>query len=130
MQVRAPRGQADVLADLEARCGLVLIDAPCTGTGTWRRHPDAKWRIAPGALEQRIAEQRELLDKAPRFVKPGGRIVYVTCSLLRDENEAQIARFLEDTCGFFRRSGRGGGGQGRAAGAGALRLAASGRAFA
>jgi len=100
VQVRAPRGKADVLADLEARCGLVLIDAPCTGTGTWRRHPDAKWRIAPGALEERFAEQLELLDKAPRFVKPGGRLVYVTCSLLRDENEDQIARFLEGHADF------------------------------
>ncbi|WP_400768801.1 RsmB/NOP family class I SAM-dependent RNA methyltransferase [Methylosinus sporium] len=100
VQVRAPRGKTDVLADLEGRCGLVLIDAPCTGTGTWRRHPDAKWRLAPGALEQRIAEQRELLDKAPRFVKAGGRVVYVTCSLLIDENEAQIARFLEGHADF------------------------------
>jgi 16S rRNA (cytosine967-C5)-methyltransferase len=100
VQVRAPRGAADVLADLEGRCGLVLIDAPCTGTGTWRRHPDAKWRIAPGALDLRIAEQQELLDKAPRFVKSGGRIVYVTCSLLIDENESQIARFLEGHADF------------------------------
>ncbi|WP_159730981.1 RsmB/NOP family class I SAM-dependent RNA methyltransferase [Methylosinus sp. Ce-a6] len=100
VQVRSPRGQADVLADLEGRCGLVLIDAPCTGTGTWRRHPDAKWRLAPGALEQRLAEQRELLDKAPRFVKAGGRIVYVTCSLLLDENEDQIARFLAEHADF------------------------------
>lgn len=100
VQVRAPRGKADVLADLEARCGLVLIDAPCTGTGTWRRHPDAKWRLAPGALEERIAEQQELLDKAPRFVKAGGRVVYVTCSLLIDENEAQIACFLEGHADF------------------------------
>lgn len=95
VQVRAPRGRADVLADLDARCDLVLIDAPCTGTGTWRRHPDAKWRLAPGALEQRLNEQRELLAQAARFVRPGGRLAYVTCSLLRDENEDQIAQFLQ-----------------------------------
>lgn len=100
VQVRAPRGAADVLADLEARCDLVLIDAPCTGTGTWRRHPDAKWRLAPGALESRIAEQRALLEQARRFVKPGGRLVYVTCSLLRDENEDQIAQFLAERSEF------------------------------
>jgi 16S rRNA (cytosine967-C5)-methyltransferase len=100
VQARAPRGGADVLADLEGRCDLVLIDAPCTGTGTWRRHPDAKWRLAPGALEQRLADQRELLGKAPRFVKPGGRLVYVTCSLLRDENEDQIAWFLDGHADF------------------------------
>ncbi len=94
IQVRAPRGQADVLADLEARCDLVLIDAPCTGTGAWRRHPDAKWRLAPGALEVRLKEQRELLEKAARFVKPGGRLVYVTCSALRDENEDRVGAFL------------------------------------
>jgi 16S rRNA (cytosine967-C5)-methyltransferase len=94
VQVRAPRGKADVLGDLTGRCDLVLIDAPCTGTGAWRRHPDAKWRIAPGALEQRVEEQRELLAKAARYVKPGGRLVYATCSLLIEENEARIVAFL------------------------------------
>lgn len=94
IQVRAPRGKADVLSDLEGRCDLVLIDAPCTGTGVWRRHPDAKWRLAPGALEQRLKDQRELLVKAPRFVKSGGRLVYITCSIFLDENEEQIAHFL------------------------------------
>ena len=54
VQVRAPKGSADVLADLEGRCDLVVIDAPCTGSGAWRRNPDAKWRMRPGALEQRI----------------------------------------------------------------------------
>jgi 16S rRNA (cytosine967-C5)-methyltransferase len=99
-QLRAPRGGADVLADLENRCDLVLIDAPCTGVGTWRRHPDAKWRIAPGALAQRLEEQRALLEEARRFVRPGGRLVYVTCSLLRDENEDQIAGFLAAQSAF------------------------------
>jgi 16S rRNA (cytosine967-C5)-methyltransferase len=94
VQIKTPRRGQDVLADLEARCDLVLVDAPCTGTGTWRRNPDAKWRIRPGALEQRIKEQDEVLDTAARFVKPGGRIVYVTCSLLREENEDRIAAFL------------------------------------
>ncbi len=94
VQVRAPRGKADVLAGLENRCHLVLIDAPCTGTGTWRRHPDAKWRLAQGALEQRLKDQRELLARAAAYVRPKGRLVYVTCSLLRDENEDQIAAFL------------------------------------
>jgi 16S rRNA (cytosine967-C5)-methyltransferase len=96
VQVRAPRGKADVLADLEGRCDAVLVDAPCTGTGAWRRHPDAKWRLAPGALEQRLKGQTALLAKAARFVKPQGRLVYVTCSVLREENEDQIARFLAE----------------------------------
>ncbi len=83
-----------MLADLEGRCDLVLIDAPCTGTGTWRRHPDAKWRLAPGAIPLRLKEQSDLLQGAARYVKPGGRIAYVTCSLLCEENENQIQAFL------------------------------------
>lgn len=94
VQVRPPRRGDDVLADLEGRCNLVVIDAPCTGVGAWRRNPDAKWRIRPGALEQRIADQDQILRDAARFVKPQGRILYVTCSLLREENEDRLAAFL------------------------------------
>ena len=94
VQVRAPKGQRDVLADLAGRCDLVFVDAPCTGCGAWRRNPDAKWRIRPGALETRIKEQVEALDNAFRFVKPGGHLVYVTCSLLKAENEDRVAAFL------------------------------------
>jgi 16S rRNA (cytosine967-C5)-methyltransferase len=94
VQVRAPKGAADVLADLAGRCDLVMIDAPCTGSGAWRRNPDAKWRMRPGALEQRIKDQDETLESASHFVKRGGRIVYVTCSVLRAENEDRVAAFL------------------------------------
>jgi 16S rRNA (cytosine967-C5)-methyltransferase len=94
VQLHAPRGDSDVLAALEGRCDLVFVDAPCTGTGTWRRNPDAKWRMRPGALAIRIAEQGHALEEAARFVKPRGRILYVTCSLLREENEDRIAAFL------------------------------------
>ncbi len=94
VQVRAPRGETDVLADLAGRCDLVIIDAPCTGSGAWRRNPDAKWRIRPGALEQRMKDQDEALAQATRFVRKGGRIVYVTCSVLRPENEDRVAEFL------------------------------------
>ena len=72
----------------------VLVDAPCTGTGTWRRNPDARWRLKPADLVELPALQAQILDSAQRLVRPGGRLVYVTCSLLREENEDQVARFL------------------------------------
>jgi len=72
----------------------VLVDAPCTGSGTWRRNPDAKWRLKPGDLEELTALQAEILDSAQRLVRPGGRLIYVTCSLLLEENERQVERFL------------------------------------
>ena len=92
--VRPPKGDGDPLADIRASADLVLIDAPCTGTGTWRRNPDAKWRIRPGALELRLRDQREVLDRAAALVKPGGRIAYVTCSILAPENGEQILDFI------------------------------------
>jgi 16S rRNA (cytosine967-C5)-methyltransferase len=95
VQVRTPRGAADILEDLKGRIDLVLIDAPCTGTGSWRRNPDAKWRLRPGALEQRRKDQAEALDRAVPLLKSGGRIAYITCSVLDEENGAQIRDFLE-----------------------------------
>jgi 16S rRNA (cytosine967-C5)-methyltransferase len=93
VQVRTPRGEDDVLADLAGRADLVLIDAPCTGTGTWRRNPDAKWRVRPGALAERQKQQATLLDRAVSLTKPGGRIAYITCSVLSEENGDQIRAF-------------------------------------
>jgi len=93
LQIRSPRGQQDVLADLEGSADLVLVDAPCTGTGTWRRNPDAKWRMRPSALAVRQNEQDTTLARAASLVKPGGRLVYVTCSMLRDENEDRLEAF-------------------------------------
>jgi len=72
----------------------VFIDAPCTGTGTWRRNPDAKWRLLPKDLDELTALQAEILDSAARLTKPGGRLIYATCSVLREEDEAQIEKFL------------------------------------
>jgi 16S rRNA (cytosine967-C5)-methyltransferase len=100
VQVRTPRGEANVLADLAGRVDLVLIDAPCTGTGAWRRNPDAKWRVRPGALAERLGEQEALLDRAVTLLKPDGRIVYVTCSVLPDENTDQVRAFLGRHPGF------------------------------
>ncbi|MBR0799080.1 RsmB/NOP family class I SAM-dependent RNA methyltransferase [Bradyrhizobium jicamae] len=93
-EVRTPRGEADALSDIKASADLVLIDAPCTGTGTWRRNPDAKWRMRPGALEVRLKDQAEVLDRAAPLVKPGGRIAYITCSVLPDENGDQVRAFV------------------------------------
>ncbi|MGA9949506.1 MAG: RsmB/NOP family class I SAM-dependent RNA methyltransferase [Xanthobacteraceae bacterium] len=93
VQVRTPKGEIDVLSDLAGRADLVLIDAPCTGTGTWRRNPDAKWRIRPGAVAERLKQQEAVLERAASLVKPGGRIAYVTCSVLAEENGDQIRAF-------------------------------------
>jgi 16S rRNA (cytosine967-C5)-methyltransferase len=93
-EVRAPKGEGDVLGGINASADLVLIDAPCTGTGTWRRNPDAKWRMRPGALELRLKDQIEVLDRAKTLVKPGGRIAYITCSVLSAENADQVRAFL------------------------------------
>jgi 16S rRNA (cytosine967-C5)-methyltransferase len=100
VQVRTPKSVGTELDDLKGRMDLVLIDAPCTGTGAWRRNPDAKWRMRPGALEQRRKEQVAVLDRAVPFLKPGGRIVYVTCSVLDGENGAQVRAFLSRHAGF------------------------------
>jgi 16S rRNA (cytosine967-C5)-methyltransferase len=94
VQVITPRGDKDMLAHLDRKADLVLIDAPCTGTGAWRRNPDAKWRVRPGALAERLKDQAEALDRAAALVKPAGRIAYVTCSVLDDENGAQVRAFM------------------------------------
>ena len=93
-EVRTPRGRADPVADLDGTADLVLVDAPCTGTGTWRRNPDAKWRLRPGSLAQRVAQQSAVLDRAAALARPGGRIVYVTCSVLPEENDDQVSALL------------------------------------
>ncbi len=94
VQVRTPKADGSELDDLLGRADLVLIDAPCTGIGTWRRNPDAKWRVRPGALQVRAGAQAAVLERAAPLVKPGGRIAYVTCSVLDEENGAQVRAFL------------------------------------
>jgi len=100
VQVRTPKSIGSEITDLMGRLDLVLIDAPCTGIGAWRRNPDAKWRVRPGALEVRVKEQIGVLDKAATLVKPGGRIAYITCSVLDEENGAQVRGFIERHPGF------------------------------
>jgi len=73
---------------------VVLTDVPCSGSGTWRRDPEAKWRLSPERLRELTSLQAEILEEARALVRPGGRLVYMTCSLLRSENEDQIADFL------------------------------------
>jgi 16S rRNA (cytosine967-C5)-methyltransferase len=87
-------GDETALAGLGARFDLVLIDAPCTGSGTWRRKPDSKWRLKPANIPERQAEQARVLDLGAEMVKPGGRLVYVTCSVLPEENADQVTAFL------------------------------------
>lgn len=91
-----PRGGFDGLDDLAGKADLVLVDAPCTGTGIWRRRPEAKWRLRAKALELRCEEQASILRSASRLVRPGGRLVYVTCSILPSENTDQIKSFAEE----------------------------------
>jgi 16S rRNA (cytosine967-C5)-methyltransferase len=81
---------------LTGKVDRVLVDAPCSGLGTLRRNPDLKWRQTPGSIEALCAQQRSILERAARLVKPGGRLVYATCSLLAVENEA-IARTFEQS---------------------------------
>lgn len=73
----------------------VVVDAPCTGSGTWRRHPDTKWRVSQSTLETRMAEQDEVLVEGAKLTKPGGRLVYITCSLTAEENEDRLVTFLK-----------------------------------
>jgi 16S rRNA (cytosine967-C5)-methyltransferase len=79
---------------------LVLVDAPCSGSGAWRRQPEAKWRLDPARLSELAALQGTILREAARHVRPGGDLAYATCSLLDDENAAVVRGFLEDTPRF------------------------------
>lgn len=88
-------GDQTALDQLAGKMDVVLVDAPCTGSGTWRRRPDAKWRLTPDALTKRMGEQDEVLALGGPCVKPGGRMIYVTCSVLPEENEDRIKAFTD-----------------------------------
>ena len=85
---------------LAQRCDLVLVDAPCSGSGAWARNPDAKWRLSPERLAELQALQDQILDLAAQAVRPGGRLVYATCSLIADENQRRTEAFLTRQAGF------------------------------
>jgi 16S rRNA (cytosine967-C5)-methyltransferase len=93
-------GDEAALAALGPRFDAVLVDAPCTGSGTWRRKPDSKWRLKPDNIGERQAEQKQVLALGASLTKPGGCLVYVTCSVLSEENADQVAAFLTEHPGF------------------------------
>jgi len=93
-------GDEQALRALAGRFDVVLVDAPCSGTGTWRRRPDAKWRLKPGNIAERQREQQAVLRLAAPLLKPGGRLSYVTCSVLAEENSDQVAWFLAENPDF------------------------------
>ena len=86
--------EAGQLADLEGQCDVVLVDAPCSGSGTWRRSPEGRWRLNPARLDHYVATQARLLDLAAPLVKPGGSLVYAVCSLFTREGAGQAGDFL------------------------------------
>lgn len=90
----------DRIKRLAGKIDRVLVDAPCSGLGTLRRNPDLKWRQSPQAVTELVAKQRAILDSAARLLKPGGRLVYATCSLLEAENEAVAQAFGEAHADF------------------------------
>jgi 16S rRNA (cytosine967-C5)-methyltransferase len=107
LPIRAGRAQASIvtrlldggreaaqLAELEGQCDIVLIDAPCSGSGTWRRNPEGRWRLTPDRLDRLVTLQQRLLDLAAPLVKPGGALVYATCSMIRAEGADQARNFL------------------------------------
>ena len=91
-----PLHELDELADWRESTDLVLVDAPCSGSGTWRRNPEGRWRLTPERLDRFVALQRRLLEIGSALVKPGGYLVYAVCSLLSREGAGQIAAFLQD----------------------------------
>ncbi|MGN6057718.1 MAG: RsmB/NOP family class I SAM-dependent RNA methyltransferase [Sphingomicrobium sp.] len=91
----SPPHELDELVDWREGCDLILVDAPCSGSGTWRRNPEGRWRQTPERLERVIGVQKRLLDVAAELVKPGGGLVYAVCSLLSREGAGQIDCFLQ-----------------------------------
>jgi len=89
-----PPNEVAQLEDWRGQADLVLVDAPCSGSGTWRRNPEGRWRLTPKLLDRLVGQQKRLLDIAAEMVRPGGRLVYAVCSLLSREGAGQIADFL------------------------------------
>ena len=94
VRLLSPPHELEELSDVRGQADIVLVDAPCSGSGTWRRNPEGRWRLTPDRLERVVALQSRLLDIAADLVRPGGRIVYAVCSLLSREGASQIEAFL------------------------------------
>jgi len=95
-----PQQESEMLADIAGATDIVLVDAPCSGTGTWRRNPEARWRLNERTISRYAEAQAGLLDIAAPLVKPGGFLVYIVCSLLEHEGSGQIAKFLKTRSDF------------------------------
>jgi 16S rRNA (cytosine967-C5)-methyltransferase len=90
----------EVLEDWTDSADCVLVDAPCSGTGTWRRNPEARWRLTPDRIARLVRVQSEVMTVAAALVKPGGTLVYIVCSLLDEEGAGQVSAFLAANAGW------------------------------
>ena len=95
-----PNRELEALEELEGAADLVLVDAPCSGTGTWRRNPETRWRLTPDRLDRLVALQAHLFDVAAALVRPGGTLVYAVCSLLAEEGRGQAEQFAARRSAF------------------------------
>lgn len=104
VEIRALKADGGWWDEAKGRADRVLVDTPCSGTGSWRRRPFARWQLSAGTLQRDVARQRALLGQAGGLVKVGGRLIYATCSVLPEENERQVEAFLGGEAGAgFRR---------------------------
>ncbi|ABF52745.1 RsmB/NOP family class I SAM-dependent RNA methyltransferase [Sphingopyxis alaskensis] len=115
-----PGQEVAMLADWQGRADRVFVDAPCSGSGTWRRSPELRWRLTPARLDRHLGDQAKLIDLGADLVAPGGKLLYAVCSIIAREGRAQVADFLNRHPGWTADADYLPGGVGRAAGAGFL----------
>ncbi|WP_227339565.1 RsmB/NOP family class I SAM-dependent RNA methyltransferase [Sphingopyxis sp. P8] len=115
-----PGKEAAMLADWQARVSRVFVDAPCSGSGTWRRSPELRWRLSPARLDRHVADQARLMDIGAALVAPGGKLLYAVCSIIAREGRDQVDQFLQRNRGWSADADLLPGGIGRPAGAGFL----------
>ena len=115
-----PGQESSMLGDLQGRAARVFVDAPCSGSGTWRRSPELRWRLTPSRLDRHLADQAKLIDIGAELVAPGGKLLYAVCSIITREGRAQVDDFLNRHPGWTADAGYLPDGIGRAAGHGYL----------